>query len=162
MVENIFSIAIQKYTEKMWIVIYQNLNCYLCLLEKKFLERIMKETILFPLNGFVRGKLDSSLACENMDFVKHFLYNLSEPSYEEYVYLSNFNNDDLYSELKNDPKLADTFIQHTGGLISEVIRYSLNLENLSEIKDAISKYKKSILYQEILTYHCGEPICLEV
>lgn len=64
---------------------------------KKFLERIMNDTILFPFNSFVRGKLDSSLACENMDFVKHFLYNL-----------------------------------------------------------------RSILYQEILTYCCGEPICLEV
>lgn len=88
-----------------------------------------------------------------MDFVKHFLYNLSEPSYEEYVYLS---------KLKKDPKLADTFIQHKDGLISEVISYSLNLENLSEIKDAISKYKESILYQEVLTYCCGGLICLEV
>lgn len=129
---------------------------------KNFLERIMNETILFSYNSFVHWKLNSSTACESMDFVRHFLYNLNQPPYEEYVYLSNFNNDNLYHELKNDPKLADTFIQHKNGLISEVIRYPLNLENLSEIKDAISKYEKSILYQEILTYCYGEPICLEV
>ena len=90
----------------------------------------MKETILFSYKGSGYRKLDTDLACERMDFIRPFLCNLIQPSYKEYVYLSDFNNDNLYSELKNDPKLSDVFIRHKKGLILEVISYSLNFLNL--------------------------------
>lgn len=61
---------------------------------KKFLERIMKETILFSYKGSGYRKLDTDLACERMDFVRLFLYNLSQSYNDRYV--------DVSYELVND------------------------------------------------------------